>query len=53
MTQRNYIGEKKGPIYYISINRPEKRNALMFEMLREIADMVEVASPREAAEIRW
>ncbi len=45
MTQRNYIGEKKGPIYYISINRPEKRNALMFEMLREIADMVEAVLP--------
>jgi enoyl-CoA hydratase/carnithine racemase len=45
MAQPNYIGEKKGHIYYITINRPEKRNALAFEMLREIADMVEAVIP--------
>ncbi len=37
----NYIGEKKGHVYHITINRPEKRNALSFEMLQEISDMVE------------
>lgn len=38
---QNYIGEKKDHIYHITINRPEKRNALSFEMLQEISDMVE------------
>ncbi|HDP80164.1 MAG TPA: enoyl-CoA hydratase [Spirochaetes bacterium] len=37
----NFLGEKKGHVYHITINRPDKRNALTFEMLQEIADMVE------------
>ena len=41
MSNTNYTGEKKGHIYYISINRPEKRNAISFNMLSEIADMID------------
>jgi 3-hydroxypropionyl-coenzyme A dehydratase len=38
----NYIlGEKKGSIYYITLNRPEKRNAITFEMLIEISERLE------------
>ena len=38
----NYIlGEKKGNIYYITLNRPEKRNAITFEMLIEISEILE------------
>jgi enoyl-CoA hydratase/carnithine racemase len=35
------LGEKKGNIFYITLNRPEKRNAIAFEMLPEISQMVE------------
>jgi enoyl-CoA hydratase/carnithine racemase len=45
MAQQNYRGEKKGPVYHITINRPEKRNALTFEMIKEISDMVEAVLP--------
>lgn len=44
----NYIsGEKKGSIFHITLNRPEKRNAIRFEMFIELADMVEslIADP--------
>lgn len=34
-------GEKKGPIFYLTLNRPEKRNAITFDMLAVIAEMVE------------
>jgi hypothetical protein len=30
------LENKKGPIYTLTLNRPEKRNALPFEMLRDI-----------------
>ena len=35
------VGEKKKPIYTITLNRPEKRNAIAFEMLPELCHMVE------------
>jgi len=35
------IAEKKGPIYSLTLNRPEKRNALPFEMLKDICHQVE------------
>jgi len=41
MTDQAVIGEKKGSIFYITLNRPEKRNAISFEMLEEITRMVE------------
>jgi enoyl-CoA hydratase/carnithine racemase len=34
-------GEKKGNIFFLTINRPEKRNAISFDMLEAIAHMVE------------
>ena len=34
-------GEKKGPIYYLTLNRPDKRNAIAFEMLVQMAEMTE------------
>jgi enoyl-CoA hydratase/carnithine racemase len=41
MTDQMVLGEKKGNIFYITLNRPEKRNAISFEMLQQIAQMVE------------
>jgi enoyl-CoA hydratase/carnithine racemase len=41
MTDQAVIGEKKGSIFYITLNRPEKRNAISFEMLEEITRIVE------------
>jgi enoyl-CoA hydratase/carnithine racemase len=41
MAEQHVIGEKKGSIYYITLNRPDKRNALSPEMLIQISDMVE------------
>ena len=35
------IAEKNGPIYTLTLNRPEKRNALPFEMLKDICHQVE------------
>ena len=35
------LAEKKGPIYTLTLNRPEKRNALPFEMLRDICLKIE------------
>jgi enoyl-CoA hydratase/carnithine racemase len=35
------LENKKGPIYTLTLNRPEKRNALPFEMLRDICMKVE------------
>jgi enoyl-CoA hydratase/carnithine racemase len=34
-------GEKKGAIFYLTLNRPEKRNAITFEMIAEMAGIVE------------
>lgn len=41
MTEQMVLGEKKGNIFYITLNRPDKRNAISFEMLERIAQMVE------------
>ncbi len=41
MTEQMILGEKKGNIFYITLNRPEKRNAISFEMLERITQMVE------------
>jgi enoyl-CoA hydratase/carnithine racemase len=35
------LEEKNGPVYTLTLNRPEKRNALPFEMLRDICVKVE------------
>ena len=38
----NYLaGEKSGSIYTITLNRPEKRNAINVEMLTGLCEMVE------------
>jgi enoyl-CoA hydratase/carnithine racemase len=41
MAEQNVIGEKKGNIFYLTLNRPQKRNAISFEMLEEIGKLVE------------
>jgi enoyl-CoA hydratase/carnithine racemase len=41
MTDSAVLGEKKGNIFYITLNRPDKRNAISFEMLEDITRMVE------------
>jgi enoyl-CoA hydratase len=41
MTEQTVLGEKKGNIFYITLNRPEKRNCISFDMLERIAQMVE------------
>lgn len=41
MPEKELLGEKKGNIFYITLNRPKKRNALPFEMLADISQMVE------------
>jgi enoyl-CoA hydratase/carnithine racemase len=35
------IGEKRGAIFYITLNRPAQRNAVTFEMIETISGMVE------------
>ncbi len=41
MPENELLTEKKGPIYTLTLNRPEKRNALPFEMLRDICLEIE------------
>jgi enoyl-CoA hydratase/carnithine racemase len=41
MTEQHILGEKQGNIYYLTLNRPEKRNAISFAMLEEISALVE------------
>ncbi len=41
MTEKYIIGKKEGNIFHMTLNRPEKRNALPFELLIEMCDMVE------------
>ncbi len=43
MSAEYIAGEKRGKIFHIALNRPEKRNAIRFEMFIELADMVESA----------
>ena len=41
MSDQYLVGEKKGNIYTITLNRPEKRNAITVEMLTGTCEMVE------------
>ena len=41
MSEKPLLGKKKGNIFHITLNRPEKRNALPFEMLADISQLVE------------
>jgi 3-hydroxypropionyl-coenzyme A dehydratase len=35
------VGKKKGNIFYLTLNRPDKRNAITFEMIAEMSEMIE------------
>jgi hypothetical protein len=39
MSENQLIREKKGHIFFITLNRPKKRNALPFKMLTDISRM--------------
>jgi len=41
MSESHLVGEKKGNIYTISFNRPDKRNAITVDMLTGICEMAE------------
>lgn len=41
MSDDPLLGEKKDNIFYISLNRPDKRNAIPFQLLPDICQMVE------------
>jgi len=41
MSEEHVLGEKKGHIFYLTLNRADKRNALTFEMLAAISQMIE------------
>ena len=41
MNSDHIIGEKKGHVYHITLNRPEKRNAIHFDMVIQLSEMVE------------
>ena len=41
MDSVDIVGEKKGPVYYITFNRPEKRNAIHFDMMIHLSELVE------------
>ncbi len=41
MSEDHVVGRKEGNIYTITLNRPEKRNAVTFDMLIDICEMVE------------
>jgi enoyl-CoA hydratase/carnithine racemase len=41
MSEDHVIGEKKNGIYYVTLNRPAKRNAMLFEMLPAICEQIE------------
>jgi enoyl-CoA hydratase/carnithine racemase len=45
MTHEHLSGSKKGSTYTLVIDRPEKRNALSFEMMAAIADEIEKILP--------
>ena len=48
MSEANFVSEKKDHIHYITINRPDKRNAISFDMLAEISDMIdEIGADRD------
>jgi len=41
MSEQHILGEKKGAVFHIALNRSEKRNAISFEMLVELSQMIE------------
>jgi len=41
MSQDHVVGEKKGTIFYITLNRSDKRNAINFDMFIAIAEILE------------
>ena len=41
MSKEHVTGTKQGHVYYVTLNRPEKRNALSFEMLVTISGLIE------------
>ena len=41
MSEDQLLGQKNSNIFYITLNRPQKRNALPFEMLAHISQLVE------------
>lgn len=41
MSEDPLVGEKKEDIFYITLNRPDKRNAIPFQLLADICRMVE------------
>jgi len=41
MSEEHVLGEKKGHVFYLTLNRVDKRNALTFEMLAAISQMIE------------
>ena len=40
MSEQYVTGEKEGNIFYMTFSRPEKRNAISFGMLEEIAKIL-------------
>ncbi len=40
MAEKNVVGEKKNNLYYLTLNRPQKRNAISLEMLEEFCETV-------------
>lgn len=53
MSDQYVLGEKKGSVYHIILNRPEKRNAIAFEMLIAISEILDevIADPEIRAVI--
>jgi enoyl-CoA hydratase/carnithine racemase len=41
MSEKELLGHKDGPIFTVTLNRPDKRNAIPFEWLIELSDMVD------------
>jgi enoyl-CoA hydratase len=41
MTVQRVLGEKKGNLFYLTFNRPEKRNAISFQMLEDINNLID------------
>ncbi len=42
MVEKSVIGEKKGNIFYLTLNRPKKRNAISIAMLEEFCETINV-----------
>ncbi len=41
MSEKMVLGEKKGNIFYLTLNRPDKRNAISFDMLQTMSEMLD------------